>query len=48
MYHVFNMGVGMVIVSAPENVDKLTKKLTEIMVIGEVVKRAGDKRIIID
>jgi phosphoribosylformylglycinamidine cyclo-ligase len=48
MYHVFNMGIGMVIVSAPENVNKLTKKLPEIVVIGEVVKKAGEKRIVID
>jgi phosphoribosylformylglycinamidine cyclo-ligase len=48
MYHVFNMGVGMVVVSAPENVSKLRSKLPEIMVIGEVVKQAGDKRVIIE
>jgi phosphoribosylformylglycinamidine cyclo-ligase len=48
MYHVFNMGVGMVVVSAPENVSKLTKQLSEMMVIGEVVTQAGEKRIIID
>ncbi len=48
MYHVFNMGVGMVAVCAPENVGKMTEKLSEIMVIGEVKRQAGDKRIIID
>jgi len=48
MYHVFNMGVGMVIVSAPENVNKLTKKLPEMMVIGEVKKQGKGARIIID
>jgi phosphoribosylformylglycinamidine cyclo-ligase len=48
MYHVFNMGIGMVVVSAPEDVSKLTKKLSEIMVIGEVKKQGKGKRIVID
>jgi len=48
MYHVFNMGIGMVVVSAPENVSKLTKKLPEIMVIGEVRKRGKGARIVIE
>jgi phosphoribosylformylglycinamidine cyclo-ligase len=48
MYHVFNMGVGMVVVSAPENVGIMMQQLPEIMVIGEVVKQAGEKRIVID
>jgi phosphoribosylformylglycinamidine cyclo-ligase len=48
MYHVFNMGIGMVVVCAPENVSKITVQLPEIMVIGEVVKQAGDKKITID
>jgi phosphoribosylformylglycinamidine cyclo-ligase len=47
MYHVFNMGVGMVAICAPENVSELKAKLPEIMVIGEVVKQRGYKRIII-
>jgi phosphoribosylformylglycinamidine cyclo-ligase len=47
MYHVFNMGIGMVVVCAPEKVKKLTAKLPEIMVIGEVVKQVGEKRIVI-
>ncbi len=48
MYHVFNMGIGMVIVSAPENVNKLTKKLPEMMVIGEVKRQGKGARIIIN
>ena len=47
MYHVFNMGIGMVVVSAPENVHELKAKLPEIMVIGEAVLQAGDDRVII-
>jgi phosphoribosylformylglycinamidine cyclo-ligase len=48
MYHVFNMGIGMVVVCAPENVSKLTGQLPEIMVIGEVVEKAGEKSIVIE
>jgi phosphoribosylformylglycinamidine cyclo-ligase len=47
MYHVFNMGIGMVVVSAPENVKKLKAKLPDIMVIGEVVRQRG-ARVVID
>jgi phosphoribosylformylglycinamidine cyclo-ligase len=48
MYHVFNMGVGMVVICAPENVNRFTEQIPEIKVIGEVVKQAGDNRVIID
>jgi phosphoribosylformylglycinamidine cyclo-ligase len=48
MYHVFNMGIGIVIVSAPENVSKLTNHLPEIMVIGEVKRQGKGARIVID
>ncbi len=47
MYHVYNMGVGMVIICAPENVGEFTGQLPDIKIIGEVVKQAGDKRVII-
>jgi phosphoribosylformylglycinamidine cyclo-ligase len=47
MYHVFNMGVGMVVVCAPENVGEMKAKLPEIMVIGEVVRQRGNERVII-
>jgi phosphoribosylformylglycinamidine cyclo-ligase len=48
MYRVFNMGIGMVVICAPENVMKLTKALPEAKVIGEVVKQKGEARVIID
>ena len=48
MYHVFNMGVGMVAVCAPENVNKITKALPTAKGIGEVVKQSGNARAIID
>jgi phosphoribosylformylglycinamidine cyclo-ligase len=48
MYHVFNMGIGMVVFTAPENVSKLTGQLPEITVIGEVVRQAGEARVVIE
>jgi len=48
MYHVFNMGIGMVVACAPENVSSLHAGLPGIKVIGEVVKQAGDARVVID
>jgi phosphoribosylformylglycinamidine cyclo-ligase len=48
MYRVFNMGIGMAVICAPENVKKLTKALPEAKVIGEVVKQRGAARVIID
>lgn len=48
MYHVFNMGIGMVVICAPENVSQFTAQLPEAKVIGEVVKRAGKARVVIN
>lgn len=48
MYHVFNMGIGMVAVCAPENVSKFTDSITGVKIIGEVVKQAGEARVFID
>jgi phosphoribosylformylglycinamidine cyclo-ligase len=47
MYRVFNMGMGMVIASSPQNARRLLKALPEAKAIGEVVKQAGDKRILL-
>lgn len=48
MYRVFNMGIGMAVVCAPESVSRLTRALPEAKVIGEVVKQKGVARVIID
>jgi phosphoribosylformylglycinamidine cyclo-ligase len=48
MYRVFNMGIGMAVICAPENVNKLVKALPGSGVIGEVVKQKGEARVIID
>jgi phosphoribosylformylglycinamidine cyclo-ligase len=39
MYRVFNMGIGMVLICAPENVEPLLRQLPDSKIIGEVVKR---------
>jgi len=48
MYHVFNMGVGMVVVCAPESVSDLTSKLPGSKIIGEVVAQSGETRVFVD
>ena len=48
MYHVFNMGIGMVLICSPDNVSQLTRALPEAKVIGEVVKQAEKARVIIE
>ena len=47
MYRVFNMGIGMVLICSPDDVDQLTKALPEAKVIGEVIKQVGGARVII-
>ena len=47
MYHVFNMGVGMVVVCSDDNVSRFTKALPDVKVIGEVIKRK-ETGVIID
>jgi len=48
MYHVFNMGIGMVIICSENNVNKIKGKIPDAVIIGEVVSRTDDKRIIIE
>jgi phosphoribosylformylglycinamidine cyclo-ligase len=48
MYRVFNMGIGMAVICAPEKVKTLIKRLPEAKLIGEVVKQKGEARVIID
>ena len=48
MYRVFNMGIGMVIICVPQEVALLKKALPKAKVIGEVVRRSGEARVIID
>ena len=48
MYRVFNMGIGMAVICAPESLAKLTKALPEAKVVGEVMKQRGEARVTID
>jgi len=48
MFHVFNMGIGMVIICSPDNVDQLTGQLPEAKVIGKVVEQKGKARVVIN
>ena len=47
MFHMFNMGIGMVLVCSPDNAAQLTKALPETKIIGEVVKQMGKARVVI-
>jgi phosphoribosylformylglycinamidine cyclo-ligase len=46
MFHVFNMGIGMVIICSSDDVANITKALPEAKVIGEVVKQKGARVVI--
>ena len=48
MFHVFNMGIGMVAIISQENVGHLTRQLPEARIIGKVVKQRGKVRVVID
>ena len=47
MYRVFNMGIGMVVVCSPRDVDQLTQSLPQSKIIGEVVEQKGEARVVI-
>jgi len=47
MYHVFNMGIGMVIICANKTASRFTQALPSAKIIGQVVPQTGDNRVII-
>ena len=47
MYHVFNMGVGMLVVCSPDDVDKIIAAVPKAWVIGEMGRMSGEERVII-
>jgi len=47
MYHVFNMGIGMVIICSTDKVSHFTKALPDAKVIGEVIKQK-ELRVVIE
>jgi len=48
MYQVFNMGIGMTIVCSPQQVAKIVSILPQAKVIGEIIKREDEERVIIN
>jgi len=48
IYRVFNMGVGMTIVCSPQQVAKIASILPQAKVIGEIIKREDEERVIIN
>ncbi len=47
MFRVFNMGMGMLVVCSPANVDKIKAAVPSVRRIGEVIRVRGEERIII-
>jgi phosphoribosylformylglycinamidine cyclo-ligase len=48
MYRTFNMGLGMVLACAPEDVEAVRAQVPEALVVGEVIAQKGDRRAIIE
>ncbi len=48
MFHVFNMGIGMVVICAADDADRFRQSLPEAKVIGEMARRGGKARVVID
>ena len=48
MYRVFNMGIGMVLICSPEQAAKTVSILPQAKPIGEIIKREGEERVIIN
>lgn len=48
MYHVFNMGIGMVLIVKPGDVGRVAAALPEAKIIGKTVKQTGNARVFID
>jgi phosphoribosylformylglycinamidine cyclo-ligase len=47
MYHVFNMGLGMVLVCAASELKRVRSRLPEARLVGRVVPQSGDKRVVL-
>jgi len=48
MYRTFNMGLGMIVACAPQDMDALRAQLPEALVVGEVVAQKGERRAVIE
>ncbi len=47
MFRVFNMGIGMAVVTAPGDAAMLTREIPGARLIGEVIKQKEGKRVVI-
>jgi phosphoribosylaminoimidazole (AIR) synthetase len=47
MYHVFNMGIGMIMVCSPSDIIEIAASVPEAKAIGEVVPWQREQRVII-
>ncbi|MCL2149438.1 MAG: phosphoribosylformylglycinamidine cyclo-ligase [Dehalococcoidia bacterium] len=48
MYRVFNMGIGIALIAAPDDAYRLKERLPEAMIIGEIVRLQGSDRVVFD
>ena len=47
MYPVFNMGIGMVVITSPDSADSLVGGISEAAVVGEIVSQKDDRRVLL-
>jgi phosphoribosylformylglycinamidine cyclo-ligase len=47
MYRTFNMGLGMIVVCRPEDVQAVRAQVAEALVVGEVIAQKDDRRVVI-
>ena len=47
MYRVFNMGLGMVLVCDPSEVDAVVNLVPDSMIVGEVFSSSGDEQVVL-
>jgi phosphoribosylformylglycinamidine cyclo-ligase len=47
MYRVFNMGIGMVVITSPQNAAAIRSKLAKALTIGEIIKKDGPERVVL-
>jgi phosphoribosylformylglycinamidine cyclo-ligase len=48
MYRVFNMGLGMILICAPDKTNKLVKNISGARIVGEVVRQKSLAKVLID
>lgn len=48
MYHVFNMGMGMLVICSPDKSGEFTDGVPDSKLVGEVVKQEGDSRVTLE